>query len=33
MVSLGFTSKPVAAVSWFWPENQAGYGLSVAPQK
>jgi hypothetical protein len=19
-------------VSWFWPQNQVGYGLSVAPQ-
>jgi hypothetical protein len=24
--------KSTAAVSWFGPQNQAGFGLSVAPQ-
>jgi hypothetical protein len=24
--------KTTATVSWFWPRNQAGFGLSVAPQ-
>jgi hypothetical protein len=24
--------KITATVSWFWPQNQAGFGLSVAPQ-
>jgi hypothetical protein len=24
--------KITAAVSWFWPQNQVGYSLSVAPQ-
>jgi hypothetical protein len=24
--------KITATVSWFGPQNQAGYGLSVAPQ-
>jgi hypothetical protein len=22
--------KIIAMISWFWPQNQAGYGLSVA---
>jgi hypothetical protein len=31
-VSPGLASKLVGTVSWFGPENQVGYGLSVAPQ-
>jgi hypothetical protein len=32
---LGFADlglKITATVSWFWPQNQVGFGLSVAPQ-
>jgi hypothetical protein len=32
MVSGGLASKPGATVSWFGPQNQAGFDLSVAPQ-
>jgi hypothetical protein len=28
----GLASKPAATVSWFEPQNQVGFGLSVAPQ-
>jgi hypothetical protein len=31
-VSGGLASKPGATVSWFGPQNQAGFSLSVAPQ-
>jgi hypothetical protein len=31
-VSDGLASKPTATVSWFGPQNQVGFGLSVAPQ-
>jgi hypothetical protein len=31
-VSSGLASKPVATVSWFGHQNQADFGLSVAPQ-
>jgi hypothetical protein len=35
LVATGFSvwaSKPSATVSWFGPQNQVGYGLSVVPQ-
>jgi hypothetical protein len=28
----GLASKPTAMVSWFGTQNQADFGLSVAPQ-
>jgi hypothetical protein len=32
MVSDGLASKPTVTVSWFGPQNQAGFGLSVVLQ-
>jgi hypothetical protein len=32
MVFTGLASKLVATVFWFGPQNQVGFGLSVAPQ-
>jgi hypothetical protein len=30
-VFAGLTSKPVTTVSWFGPQNQAGFGCATEP--